>query len=106
MKNVGNQDQSFKGIQSAFREDVMRICKLKVYCGRWQFHSAANVLALKLVMVFPSRNIQFDVRTDYNHLFCASEIDSNKTKQFGLLWTSVCIDNRNIHNHIVPLITR
>ena len=57
VKNVENQDQSLKGIQSVFREDVMRICKLKEYCGPWQFHSATNVLALKLVMVFPSRNI-------------------------------------------------
>ena len=57
VKNVGNQDQSLKGIQFVFREDVMRICKLKEYCGPWQLHSAANVLALKLVMTFPSRNI-------------------------------------------------
>ena len=90
-----------KGIQSVFREDVMRICKLKEYCGPWQFHSAANVLASKLVMIFPLRNVQLDVRMDYNHLFCPSEIDSNKTKTFGL-----CVDNRNIYNHIVPLITR
>ena len=89
-----------------FREDVMRICSLKEYCGPWQFHSAANVLNTKLVMVFPSRNIQSDVRMDYNHVFCPSEIDSSKTKKFGLLWTSVCSDNRNIYNHIVPLITR
>ena len=84
VKNVGNQDQSLKGIQSVFREDVMRICKLKEYCGPWQFHSAANVLASKLVMIFPLRNIQLDVRMDYNHLFCPSEIDSNKTKTLGL----------------------
>ena len=106
VKNVGNHDQSLKGIQSVFREDVMRICNLKEYCGPWQFHSAANVLTSKLVMVFPSRNIQLDVRTDFNHVFCPSEIDSNKRKKFGLLWTSVCSDNRNIHNHVVPLITR
>ena len=56
-KNVGNRDESLKGIQSMFREDVMRICSLKEYCGPWQFHSAANVLTSKLVMVFPSRNI-------------------------------------------------
>ena len=29
-----------------FRQDVMRICSLKEYCGPWQFHSAANVLLL------------------------------------------------------------
>ena len=82
MKSVGNQDQSLKGIESVFREDVMRIYKLKEYCGPWQFHSAANVLSLKIFMVFPSRNIQLDVRTDYNHVFCPSEND--KTKTFGL----------------------
>ena len=32
VKNVGNQDKSLKGIQSVFREDVMRICSLKEYC--------------------------------------------------------------------------
>ena len=57
VKNVGNGDESLKGIQSVFREDVMRICKFKEYCGPWQFHSAANVLTSKLVMVFPSRYI-------------------------------------------------
>ena len=106
VKNVGNHDESLKGIQSMFMEDVMRICGLKEYCGPWQFHSAANVLTTKLVVVFPSRNIQSDVRTDYNHVFCPSEIDSSKRRKFGLLWTSVCSDNRNIYNHIVPLITR
>ena len=106
VKNVGNQDESLKGIQSVFIEDVMRICSLKEYCGPWLFHSAANVLTTKLVMVFPSRNIRSDVRMDYNRVFCPSEIDSSKTRRFGLLWTSVCSDNRNIYNHIVPLITR
>ena len=103
VKNVGNRDKSLKGIKSksVFREDVMRICSLKEYCGPWQFHSAANVLTTKLVMVFPSWNIQSDVGTDYNHVFCPSEM-----RKFGLLWTSVCSDNRNIYNHIVPLITR
>ena len=104
VKSVGNRDQSLKGIKSVFREDVMRICKLKEYCGPWQFHSAANVLFSKIFMVFPSRNIRSDVRTDYNHVFYSSEND--KTKKFGLLWTSVCSDNRNKYNHIVPLITR
>ena len=70
-----------KVIQSVFREDVMRICNLKEYCGPWQFHSAANVLNSKLVMVFPSRNVRSDVRMDYNHMFCPSEIDSNKKKK-------------------------
>ena len=32
-----------------FREDVMRICSLKEYCGQWQFHSAANVLTTNLL---------------------------------------------------------
>ena len=104
VKSVGNQDQSLKGIKSVFREDVMRICKLKEYCSPWQFHSAANVLSSKMFMVFPSMNIWSDVRTDYNHMFCPSEND--KTKKFGLLWTSVCSDNRNKYDHIVPLITR
>ena len=103
VKSVGNRDQSLKGIKSVFREDVMRICKLKEYCSPWQFHSAANVLSSKIFMVFPSRNIRSDVRTDYNHVFCPSEND--KTKRFGLLWTSICSDNRNKYNHIVPLIT-
>ena len=84
----------------------MRICTLKEYCGPWQFHSAANVLTSKLVMVFHSRNVRSDVKTDYNLVFCLSEIYSSKMKKFGLLWTSVCSDNRNIYNHIVPLITR
>ena len=35
VKNVGNRDESLKGIQSMFREDVMRICSLKEYCGPW-----------------------------------------------------------------------
>ena len=105
VNNIGNRDQSSKGIQSVFRDDVMRICKLKQHCGPWQFHSAANVLSSKLIMVFPSRNIRSDIRVDYNHVFCPSKIDSNKTT-FGLLWTGVCIDNTNIYNHIVPLITR
>ena len=104
VKSVGNQDQSLKGIKSVFREDVLRICKIKEYCGPWQFHSAANVLSSKNFMVFPSRNIWSDVRTDYNRVFCPSE--NEKTKRFGLLWTSVCSDNRNKYNHIVPLITR
>ena len=104
VKLVGNHDESLKGIQSVFREDVMRIYSLKEYCGPWQFHSAANVLTTKLVMVLPSRNIQSDVRIDYNCVFCPSGIDSSKMRKFGLLWTSVCSDNRNIHNHIVPLI--
>ena len=106
VKNVGNRDESLKGIQSMFREGVMRICKLKEYYGPWQFHSAANVLTLKLFMVFPSRNIRLDVRTDYSCVFFPSEIDSSKIKKFGLLCISVCSDNRNICNYIVPLITR
>ena len=106
VSNVGIRDQSSKGIQSVFRDDVMRICKLKQHCGPWQFHSAANVLNSKLIMVFPSTNICSDVRVDYNRVFCPSKIDSNKTKEFGLLWTGVCIDNTKIYNHIVPLITR
>ena len=106
VKNVGNQDKSLKGIQSVFREDVIRICSLKEYCAPWQFHFAANVLTTKLVKVFPLRNIRSDVRMDYNREFCPSEIDSSKMRKFGLLWTSVCSDNRNIYNHIVTLITR
>ena len=106
VNNIRNRDQSSKGIQSVFRDDVMRICKLKQHFGPWQFHSAANVLSSKLIMVFPSRNIRSDVMVDYNRVFCPSKIDSNKTKTFGLLWTGVCIDNTNIYNHIVPLITR
>ena len=106
VKNVGNRDESLKGIQSVFRKDVMRICSLKEYCGPWQFHSAANVITTKLVMVFPSRNIRSDVRMDYNRVFCPSEFDSSKMRKFSLLWTSVCSDNRNIYNHTVPLITR
>ena len=57
VKSVGNRDQSLKGIKSVFRGDVLRICKIKEYCGPWQFHSAANVLSSKIFMVFPSRNI-------------------------------------------------
>ena len=33
VKNVGNRDESLKGIHSMFREDVMRICSLKEYWG-------------------------------------------------------------------------
>ena len=53
VKSVGKQDQSLKGIKSVFREDVMRICKLKEYCGPWQFPSAANVLSSNIFMVLP-----------------------------------------------------
>ena len=51
VESVGNRDQSLKGIKSVFREDVMRICKLKEYCGPWQYHSAANVLSSKIFMI-------------------------------------------------------
>ena len=87
VKSVGNRDQSLKGIKSVFREDVLRICKIKEYCGPWQFHSAANVLSSKIFMVFPSRNIQSDVRTDYNHVF----VPVKMTKQKSLVIVDKCL---------------
>ena len=116
VKEVGNRDATLQGIQSVFREDVLRIRNLREYCGLWQFHSAANVLNSKITMVFPSKHIRSDVRVDHHREFWPCNITAMRDKELGLLWTS-CVqepedtdsEGESIpinYNHIVPLINR
>ena len=64
----------------------MRIRFEREHADIWQIHSAANVLGMKLFMVFPDRNIRSDVRADMNRIF----LPHNSTKKcLGLMWTSV-----------------
>ena len=56
-------------IQSVFKKDIMRIRKENEWCDMWQIHSAANVLNCKIVMLFPTKNIQDDVRLDMHRVF-------------------------------------
>ena len=116
VKEVGNHDATLQGIQSVFREDVLRIRNLREYCGLWQFHLAANVLNSKITMVFPSKHIRSDVRVDHHREFWPRNITTMRDKELGLLWTS-CVpetedtDNEGErlpinYNHIVPLINR
>ena len=107
VKNIGDRDQTLDGIQSVYKEDVMRIRNLSEQCGPWQFHSAANVLNSRLFMVFPSEYIRLNTRNDMNRVFCPGIDDRNSTKEFCLLWTSTCKrDNIPLYNHIVPMVTR
>ena len=100
--NVGKRDTHTKGIQFVLREDIMRIRFEREHADIWQIHSAANVLGMKLLMVFPDRNIRSDVRADMNRIF----LPQNLTKKcLGLMWTSVS-KNVPVYNHIVPLISR
>ena len=106
--NVGNRDESQEGIQSVFRDDVMRIRKLGEYCGPWQFHSIANVLNTKITMVFPAKDIRYNVRVDMNREFWPNNVSNMRYNEFGLLWTKTCqIEGKRAqYNHIVPLINR
>ena len=88
VKQVGNRDSTIQGIQSVFREDVLRIRNLGEYCGLWQFHSAANVLNSKITMMFPSKHIRLDVRVDHHREFWPHNIKKMRDKELGLLWTS------------------
>ena len=84
------------------REGIKRIRFEREHADIWQIHSAANILAAKLFMVFPDRNIRSDVRAAMNMIF----LPQNFTiKCLGLMWTSI---NKNVlvYNHIVPLISR
>ena len=116
VKEVGNRDSNLQGIQSVFREDVLRIRNLREYCGLWQFHSAANVLNSKITMVFPSKHIRSDVRVDHHREFWPHNMTKMRDKELGLLWTS-CVEKTGdsdseeesvpiTYNHIVPLINR
>lgn len=105
--NIGNRNDTLSGICSVFREDVMRIIKLKEHCGPWQFHSTANMLKAQLSMVFPSKNIRHNVRVDFNRVFLPSSPDSMRMGKLCLMWTSTFPDaSGSEYNHIVPLIRR
>ena len=90
-------------IQSVFKKDIMRIRKENEWCDMWQIHSAANVLNCKIVMLFPTKNIQDDVRLDMHRVFWPESL--NFVHEFGLLWTSLN-ENAMRYNHIVPLVKR
>ena len=116
VKQVGNRDATIQGIQSVFREDVLRIRNIGEYCGLWQFHLAANVLNSKITMMFPSRHIRLDVRVDHHREFWPNNIKKVRDKELGLMWTS-CVQEPEEsdsddqeqpidYNHIVPLINR
>ena len=116
VKQVGNRDSTIQGIQSVFREDVLRTRNLGEYCGLWQFHSAANVLNSKITMMFPSKHIRLDVRVDHHREFWPHNIKKMRDKELGLLWTSCFQEPKDSdsdderqqieYNHIVPLINR
>ena len=108
VKHIGNRDQTKEGIESVFKDDILRIRKLAKYCGPWQFHSAANVLNSKLTMVFPSKDIRNNVRADLNREFWPNNVSNVRDKELGLLWTKTCqIEGKPAeYNHIVPLISR
>ena len=116
VKQVGNRDSTIQGIQSVFREDVLRIRNLGEYCGLWQCHSAANVLNSKITMMFPSKHIRLDVRVDHHREFWPHNIKKMRDKELGLLWTSCFQEPKDSdsdderqqieYNHIVPLINR
>ena len=100
--NVGKRVTHAQGIQFVLREDIMRIRFEREHADTGQIHSAANVLGMKLFMVFPDRNIRSDVRADMNRIF----LPQNSTKKcLGLMWTSIS-KNVPVYNHIVPLISR
>ena len=59
-------------------------------------------------MVFPSKDIQNNVRAYLNREFWANNVSNVREKEFGLLWTKTCqIEGKPAeYNHIVPLISR
>ena len=59
------------------------------HAGIWQIHSAANVLRTKLFMVFPDRNIRFDVRVDMNRKFLPQNFTKNVLDLCGLALTKM-----------------
>ena len=75
--NFGKRDTHAKGIQYVPREDIMRIRFEREHADIWQIHSAANVLGMKLFMVFPDRNIRYDVRADMNRIFLPQNLTKN-----------------------------
>ena len=106
VRNLGNNND-LSGIRSVYREDVMRIRRLKEHCGLWQFHSTANILKSKLSMVFPSKNIRHNVRVDFNRSFLPNALDCMRQPELCLMWTSTFSDPSGAqYNHIVPLVKR
>ena len=106
VRNLGNNND-LSGISSVYREDVIRIRKLKEHCGPWQFHSTANILKSKLSMVFPSKNIRHNGRVDFNRSFLPNALECMRQAELCLMWTSTFSDPSGAqYNHIVPLVKR
>ena len=101
--NVQGDTSDVSVIQSVFKQDILRIRKVREYCDNWQIHSAANVLNSKIVMLFPTKNIRANVRADMDRVFLPKSL--NFAREFGLLWTALTEDPRT-YDHIVPLVRR
>ena len=71
VKDVGDRDMSVRGITDVFKENVLRIRKLREYSDIWHLHAAANVLNSKIMMLFPEKHIRQNARMDMHRVFFA-----------------------------------
>ena len=100
---LDNREFKHRGIVDIFKEDTLRIRRDKEYADIWHFHSAANVLNRKIVMIFPKDQARDNLRVDMHRAFLPNA--PNLNNEFCLMWTSLT-DKRRVYNHIVPIVKR